>query len=78
MEEITRMNDKGQIKLWLKEAGFYLQFLNENMDSIESIRKTMSFRLEQLLKDATESLRESVNLLNLEVREARKKGDSHQ
>lgn len=36
------MNDSRQIKLRLKETGMYLQFLNEDIDSIESIRENVA------------------------------------
>ena len=67
------MNGHRQIKLWLKEAGIYLEFLNEDIDSIESIRENMASQIEQLLKEATKKLRESVNLLNIEIKKERNK-----
>lgn len=65
------MNSHKQIKLCLKEAAIYLQFLNEDMDSIESVRENMVFQIEQLLKEATKKLRESVNLLKIEIKKER-------
>ena len=65
------MNGHRQIKLWLKEAGIYLEFLNEDIDSIESIRENMASQIEQLLKEAIKKLRESVNLLNIEMKKER-------
>lgn len=62
------MTDLRQIKFLLREAGLYIQFLNEDVDSVESIRKNMAYPIEQLLKQATIKLRESANLLNLEVK----------
>jgi hypothetical protein len=67
------MNDHSQIKFLLKEAGMYIQFLNEDLGSVESVRENVGSRIEQLLKQATKKLRESANLLNLEVRGGRKK-----
>ncbi len=51
----------------------YIQFLNEDLGSVESVRENVGSRIEQLLKQATKKLRESANLLNLEVRGGRKK-----
>ena len=77
-EEVKTMNDHRRINLLLKKVVLYLQFLNEDMDSIEAIREDIACRIEELLKEATRTLRESVNLLNLEVRKARKEyGGSH-
>jgi len=67
------MNDCGQIKLWLKEAGLYLQFLNEDIDSINSIRGNVASRIAEMLKEATKNLREAVSLLNREIKEAKKR-----
>ena len=65
------MDGHRQIKLWLKEAGIYLQFLNEDIDSIESIRENTVSQIEQLLKEATKKLRKSVNLLKIEIKKER-------
>ena len=62
------MKDLRQIKSLLKEAGLYIQFLTEDIDSVEPIREDMACSIEQLLKQATKKLRESANLLNLEVK----------
>jgi hypothetical protein len=67
------MNDHRQIGFLLKEAGIHIQFLNEDVGSIESIREDMAPQIEQLLEEATKKLRESANLLNLGVRGGRKK-----
>jgi hypothetical protein len=60
------MDDHGQIKIRLKEAGIYLQFLNEDIDSVESIREKRAFQIDQLLREVTKRLRKSVHLLTLE------------
>lgn len=52
----------------LKETGMYLQFLNEDIDSIESIRENVASQIEQSLQEATEKLRDSANLLDLEIK----------
>lgn len=62
------MNDSRQIKMRLKETGMYLQFLNEDIDSIESIRENVASQIEQSLQEATEKLRDSANLLDLEIK----------
>ena len=67
------MKDPRTFKFLLKEAGMYLQFLSEDVELVESIRENMASQIEQLLKGATEKLRESVSLLNREVREGKKK-----
>ena len=67
------MNDHRQIEFLLKEARIHIQFLNEDLGSIESIREDMAPQIEQLLEEATKKLRESANLLNLGVRGGRKK-----
>lgn len=68
------MNDHVRIKLRLKEAEMYLQFLNEDMDSIESISEDLASQIEQLFKEVTKRLRELANLLDFEIkRESDKK-----
>ena len=67
------MNDHRQIKLRLKESEMYLQFLNEDIDSIESINEDTASRIEQLLQEATKKLRESANLFNHEFKEEKDK-----
>jgi hypothetical protein len=59
------MNGPRQIKLRLKEAGIYLQYLQEDIDSVESIRENIASQIDQLLREATQKLREAGNLLNL-------------
>jgi len=72
------MNDHGNIKFRLKAAEMYLQYLKEDLDLTKSLDESIASQINQLLKEARKLLRESVNLLNLEVREARKKyGGSH-
>ena len=68
-----QVDDHRRVKLLLKEAGMYLQFLSEDMDAGESIPENMLSQIEQLLQEATKRLRESANLLNLEVKGERKK-----
>ena len=63
-----RMNDYRQIKLRLKEAGVYLRFLHEDIDSAKSIRASIATQIDQLLKEATRELREAGNLLNVETK----------
>ena len=63
-----RMNDYRQIKLRLKEAGVYLRFLHEDIDSGKSIRASIATQVDQLLKEATQKLREAGNLLNVETK----------
>lgn len=46
----------------------YVQFLNEDVHSLKSIGENAASQIEQLLKEAMERLRESVNLLSPEVR----------
>jgi hypothetical protein len=66
------MNDHRQIKFRLKETEMYLQFLNEDLDLAESISENIATRIDQLLKEATTRLRESANLLHVEVKGERK------
>jgi len=66
------MNDHRQIKFRLKETEMYLQFLNEDLDLAESIDESIASQIDQLLKEATTRLRESANLLNVEVKGERK------
>lgn len=67
------MNGHIQIKIRLKEAGIYLQFLKEDIDSTEFIRENIASQIEQLLKEVTKKLRKSANLLNLEIKRERDK-----
>ena len=62
------MNDQRQIKYRLKEAGIYLQYLHEDIDSVEFIRENIASQVDQLLEEATQKLREAANLLNLETK----------
>jgi hypothetical protein len=59
------MNGHREIKVRLKEAEIYLQFLKEDIDSIEFIRENIASQIDQLLREATQKLREAGNLLNL-------------
>ena len=61
------MNDRKQIKFRLKEAEVYLQFLNDDIDSIESIDEDIASELAQMLSGAKIRLRESENLLYLQI-----------
>lgn len=67
------MNDHRQIKFRLREAEMYLQFLNENMDSVEVINKDMASRIQNLLQEVTKGLRELATLLDLQIKEKRAK-----
>ena len=51
----------------------YLQFLNENMDSVEVINKDMASRIQNLLQEVTKGLRELATLLDLQIKEKRAK-----
>jgi hypothetical protein len=62
------MNDQRQIKYRLKEAGIYLQYLHEDLDSVEFIRENIASQIDQLLKGAAQKLRKAANLLNLETK----------
>ncbi len=62
------MNGYRQIKCRLKEAGIYLKYLHEDIDVVESIHEGIAFRIDQLLEEATQRLREAGNLLNLETK----------
>ena len=66
------MNDRSQIKFLIKEAEMYLQFLKEDLDLIESLDESIASRINQLLKEARKLLRESANLLHVEVKGERK------
>ena len=67
------MNDSRQIKLLLKEAEMYLQFLNEDMDSVEFINEDLASRIEQLLQEMNKRVRELANLLELQIKGERAK-----
>ena len=67
------MNDSRQIKLLLKEAEMYLQFLNEDMDSGEFINEDLASRIEQLLQEMNKRVRELANLLELQIKGERAK-----
>ena len=67
------MNDSRQIKLLLKEAEMYLQFLNEDMDSVEFINEDLTSRIEQLLQEVNKRVRELANLLELQIKGERAK-----
>jgi len=68
VRELTYMNDLAQIKFQLEEAELYLRFLSEDIYSVESIRENVASQISQLLKEATKRLRESANLLHVEIR----------
>lgn len=72
MGKLRHMNDHRQIKFRLKETEMYLQFLNEDLDLAESINESIASRIDQLLKEAITRLRESANLLHVEVKGGRK------
>ena len=67
------MNDSRQIKLLLKEAEMYLQFLNEDMESVEFINEDLASRIEQLLQEVNKRVRELANLLELQIKGERAK-----
>jgi len=50
----------------------YLQFLDEDLDLIESMDEGIASQINQLLNEATTRLRESANLLHVEVKGERK------
>lgn len=50
----------------------YLQFLDEDLDLAESINESIASQINQLLNEATTRLRESANLLHVEVKGERK------
>ena len=61
-----------QIKFRLKEAETNLQFLNEDLDLTESMDEGIASQINQLLNEATTRLRESANLLHMEIRGEKK------
>ena len=62
------MNDHRQIKFLLKEAEMYLQFLNEDIDAIESIDEKSTSDLTNVLIEVTGKLREAANIFHLEIK----------
>lgn len=66
------MDKYRQIKSRLNEAEMYLQFLDEDLDLAESINESIASQIDQLLNEATTRLRESANLLHVEVKGERK------
>jgi hypothetical protein len=66
------MNDHRDIKFRLKEAEMYLQFLSEDLDLTESMDEGIASQINQLLNKATTRLRESANLLHVEIRGEKK------
>ena len=62
------MNDHKQINFLLKEAEMYLQFLNEDVDSVESINENIASQIAQMLSEVKIRLRESANLLDFEIK----------
>lgn len=62
------MNDYRHLKFCLKEAEICLQFLSEDIDSIESINEDVAAQIEHLLKEVTRKLQESANILSIELR----------
>ena len=62
------MNDHRQIKLLIREAEMYLQFLNEDIDAIESIGERSTSQLTDVLIEVTGKLREAANILHLEIK----------
>jgi len=62
-----------QIKFRLKEAEMYLQFLSEDIDSLESINEDSVSQIERLLGEVTRKLRNLENLLDLGLKGGRGK-----
>ena len=62
------MNEHRQIKFLLKEAEMYLQFLNEDIDAVESIGERSTSDLTNVLKEVTGKLREAANIFHLEIK----------
>ena len=62
------MNEHRQIKFLLKEAEMYLQFLNEDIDAVESFGEKTTSDLTDVLKEVTGKLREAVNIFHLEIK----------
>lgn len=62
------MNDHRQIKLLIREAEMYLQFLNEDIDAIESIGERSTSQLTDVLIEVTGKLREAANIFHLEIK----------
>ena len=62
------MYDHKQINFLLKEAEMYLQFLNEDVDSVESINENIASQIAQMLTEVKIRLRESANLLDFEIK----------
>lgn len=46
----------------------YLQFLNEDVDSVESINENIASQIAQMLSEVKIRLRESANLLDFEIK----------
>ena len=62
------MNEHRQIKFLLKEAEMYLQFLNEDIDEVESIGEKSTSDLTDVLKEVTRKLREAANIFHSEIK----------
>jgi hypothetical protein len=62
------MNNHRQIKLLIREAEMYLQFLNEDIDAVESIGERSTSPLTDVLIEVTGKLREAANILHLEIK----------
>ena len=67
MRKLRHVNDHKQINFLLKEAEMYLQFLNEDVDSVESINENIASQIAQMLSEVKIRLRESANLLDFEI-----------
>ena len=67
------MKDHRQIRFQLRESEMYLQFLREDMDSVGSINEDIAPRMEQLLQEVAERLRQLANLWDLQIKGERAK-----
>ena len=68
MRKLRHVYDHKQINFLLKEAEMYLQFLNEDVDSVESINENIASQIAQMLSEVKIRLRESANLLDFEIK----------
>jgi hypothetical protein len=62
------MNEHRQIRFLLKEAEMYLQFLNEDIDAVESVREKSTAELTDVLKEVTKKFREAPNIFPLKIK----------
>jgi len=62
------MNNHRQIKLLIREAEMYLQFLNEDIDAVESVGERSTSQLTDVLIEVVGKLREAANIFHLEIK----------